>query len=851
MAVAVSSRPRPRVDGKFFRLGDQKLWVKGVSYGPFQPNAAGQAFASPEQTARDFAQIRELGANLVRIYHVPAQWFLDLAAQQRLLVMIDIPWNQHLCFLDASDRRAAALEAVRRAVFSCARHPAIFAFSVANEIPPDVVRWSGTRAIADFIDELVQEAKRADPDCLCTFVNFPPTEFLSPRTVDFVCFNVYLHNEQALANYLSRLQMQADTKPLLLGETGVDSLREGEDRQAELLSWQIERAFRSGLAGTVVFTFTDDWWRGGRLVEDWKMGLTTVDRQPRPAFHAVQKQYQIAPAFPLATTPKVSVVVCTYNSERTLPACLESLERLRYPKYEIILVDDGSKDSTPKIAMQHPKVRYFRHDTNLGLSVARNTGIAAATGEIIAYTDADCRADEDWLYYLVADFQSGEFAAMGGPNLLPADDSAIAAAVMASPGGPAHVMLTDRKAEHIPGCNMAIRKAALEELGGFDPVFHKAGDDVDICWRLQQAGYQIGFSPAAFVWHHRRSTVRDYLRQQRGYGEAEAILVRKHPECFNSLGGSVWHGRIYNSSQSGVLVRPPIIYRGLFGSAPFQSLYAASPAFTLMLCTALEYHLLATLPLWIFTVTFHQLWPLALASLLIPVTVCCAAGAQAVLAKRQSRWWSRPLVALLFFMQPIIRGWARYQGRLGLSSAPVGPQPSLDSEALKDSRKSLGEVAYWAENGVDRLSWVTELLRRLEREGWPNKVDTGWSDHDVEIYGSRWSSLLVSTVAENHPRGRQLLRCRLRGRWSLQAKFAFWTLTGVELLVLGFVTPRFHWLWLLLVTLPMLAWLLHRQRRQLQSIVTVFLDNLAKEWKLIKISPNSAKTADGQAEKPS
>src|SRR5580704_9778963 len=245
--------------------------------------------------------------------------------------------------------------------------------------------------------------------------------------------------------------------------------------------------------------------------------------------------FRLAPYFPLARHPRVSVVVASYQAERTLKACLDSLERLNYPDYEVILVDDGSTDSTPQIAAAHPQIRCLRHPQNLGLSVARNTGIEAATGEIIAFTEADCRADEDWLYHLVGDLLDSEFAGIGGPNLLPPDDSSVAAAVLVSPGGPAHVMLTDREAEHIPGCNMAFYKWALDGIGGFDPIFTKAGDDVDICWRLQQAGQKIGFSPAAFVWHFRRSNVGAYLKQQQGYGDAEALLVRKHPENFNSF----------------------------------------------------------------------------------------------------------------------------------------------------------------------------------------------------------------------------------------------------------------------------------------------------------------------------
>src|ERR1035437_1980808 len=283
MAVTASSAPRVSVDGKFFRLGEQKFYAKGLAYGQFAPNASGQPFASPEQTVRDFAQIRELGANLIRVYHVPAKWFLDLAAEHKLKVLIDIPWNKHLCFLDSPAQRAQACEAVRRAVYACARHRAVFAFSVANEIPTDIVRWSGAQAVTDFIDDLVHEAKRADPECLCAFTNYPPTEFLRPQSVDFICFNVYLHQEQPFKNYLARLQMLAEAKPLLLGEFGIDSLREGQARQCEILGWQIEGAFRGGLAGAIVFTFTDDWWRGGRPIEDWKMGLTTRDRQPQAA----------------------------------------------------------------------------------------------------------------------------------------------------------------------------------------------------------------------------------------------------------------------------------------------------------------------------------------------------------------------------------------------------------------------------------------------------------------------------------------------------------------------------------------------------------------------------------------
>jgi GT2 family glycosyltransferase len=839
MVVAASSRPRVSVGGKFFRLGEKKFYVKGLSYGPFAPDSAGLLFASPEQTARDFGQIRAMGANVVRVYHVPPKWLLDLAAEHDLRLLIDIPWNKHLCFLDSAVRREEAHRAVRQAVSDCARHSAVFAFSLVNEIPADIVRWSGARAVSDFIDDLVQVAKQVDPECLCTFTNYPPTEFLHPQTLDFLCFNVYLHQLAGFKSYLARLQMAAEAKPLLLGELGVDSLREGEDRKSEMLSWQLEAAFRGGLAGAVVFSFTDDWWRDGRQVENWGMGVTTRDRFPKASAVPLQNAFRAAPHFPLGRYPKVSVVVCSYNGDRTLAACLDSLQQLNYPDYEVILVDDGSNDTTGQIAFRRSDVRFYRHERNLGLSVARNTGLTAAKGEIVAFTDADCRADPDWLYYLVSELLDKEFAGVGGPNLLPPEDSPVAAAVMVSPGGPAHVMLTDRQAEHIPGCNMAFFKSVLDELGGFDPLFHAAGDDVDLCWRLQQAGYKIGFSPAAMVWHYRRSTVAEYLKQQHGYGEAEALLVRKHPDYFNSIGGSMWRGRIYTASKFGVLLRPPIIYRGLFGSAGFQSLYAAEPAITLMLCTTLEYHVLVTLPLWILSLIFHQLLPLAVTSLGVSLGVCAVAASQAALSRSKTRPWSRPLVALLFFLQPIVRGWARYQGRLLPRSTPAAARQTLDSVSLRESGSPLGQVDYWSAVPLDRLQYIATIIGRLEQQGWLIRPDIGWSDHDVEIFGSRWSQLQLATVAEDHAQGRHLIRCRLRARWSLQAKVLFWGLAGLELLLLGLFGARSRWLWLMLLSLPLVGWLLHRQGRNLQSMLIVFLDQLAKDSGLIRLQRDS------------
>src|ERR1051325_2300287 len=686
---------RVRVDGKFFRLGEQKFYVKGVTYGPFAPNPEGEFFAGPDRTRGDFELIRQLGANVLRVYYVPPKWFLDLGLESCCRVMPDIPWNKHICFLESEQTRREACNAVRVAAEACARHPATFALSLVHEIPPDIMRWSGARAVAAFIDDLAAIVKSVDPDCLCTFGNFPPTEYLRPQNLDFHCLHVYLHNQKTFENYLDRLQMIADSKPLILGETGIDTIREGEETQSEILSWQIETTFRSGLAGIVLYSFTDDWYRGGYQITDWAFGLTTLDRKPKPAFEKVQQLFATAPYFPLPPAPKISVVIANYNGERTLDLCLKSLEKLNYPHYEVILVDDGSTDRSRGIAANYPYIPMIEHPANKGLSVARNTGIAAATGQIVAFTDSDCRADEDWLYHLIGDLLQSKFAGIGGHNLLPPDDSWIAASVMASPGGPAHVMLTDRLAEHIPGCNMAFYKWALEDIGGFDPIFCNGGDDVDVCWRLQQQGYEIGFSPGGFVWHYRRSTVHDYLKQQRGYGEAEALLVHRHPESFNWFGGSKWQGRIYSQAKFGVHIRPPMIYQGWFGSGFFQTLYTPAPSFALMLVTSFEYHVLITLPMIVLAAMIRPLAPTAAGVLLLPIAVCVAAAWQADIPQNKRRFWSRPLVALLFFLQPIVRGWERYKGRLDAPRSRLAARENLESLARLGKEQAFHQVQYW------------------------------------------------------------------------------------------------------------------------------------------------------------
>jgi O-antigen biosynthesis protein len=823
---------RVRVDGKFFRRGREKFWFKAVTYGPFAPDATGCPFPSASRAAADFTLIRELHANGLRVYSVPPRWFLDLALARDLNVMIDVPWPTHLCFLDDSNIRNGAIHAVRTAAETCRHHPAVFAYSVANEIPPEIVRWTGVRRVTSFLEELIAASRAADPASLHTFTSFPSTEFLQPRNKDFVCFNVFLHQRKELERYLARLQMLAGNRPLVLGEYGIDSIREGHSNQADTLAWQTEIAFRAGLAGAVVFSFTDDWHRGGQPIEDWAFGLTTREREPKPAYAAVQNAFQQAPRFELPATPRVSVVVACYNGQRTLRACLDSIFQLNYPDFEVILVDDGSTDSTPQIAAGFPGLRVIRQ-SHAGLSVARNGGVEIATGDVIAFTDADCRADEDWLRYLVNELVGGNYVGVGGPNLLPPEDSVVAAAVMVSPGGPTHVMLTDREAEHVPGCNMAFFKWALDDVGGFDPALRTAGDDVDLCWRLQERGYRIGFSPAGFVWHYRRSNPAAYLRQQFGYGEAEALLARKHPERFNALGAGLWRGRIYSPAQFTVRLRRPVIYHGLFGSGLFQKLYAPAPDALIMFCTSLEYHVLVNAPLLVGATLLPALWPVLLTTFALTLTVCGMAAVQAQLPAGKRASWSRPLVATLFFLQPIIRGYARYRWRFTVRSVrPTTFRRPVPPEPWRPWRQQW-VISCWSDGSTDRFRFLRSLLNRLDEEGWQWKSDSGWDAVDAEVFGPRWSRIRLVTVGEHLDQGRLLLRCKLNVTSSLRARVTLGVLAGVILVVLDAWLQGRPWLWALTLLLPFLIWRIEREKHLVRGLVAAVVQEVVSQHHLV------------------
>ena len=753
------------MDGKYFFVGNDKFLIRGVTYGPLSPRGTGDDGFDPVTAEQDFAQMAACGINAVRLYTVPQPWMLDAAQSHGLRVLVGLPWEQHVAFLDRRGGSRSIEERVRAGVRASASHPALLGFAIGNEIPARIVRWHGSRRIERFLNRLCNAVREEDPEALVTYVNYPSTEYLRVPSVDFVSFNVYLERPDRYDAYLARLQNLCGDRPLVMAEIGLDSHRHGHEAQADVVPAQVRASFARGAAGCFVFAWTDEWWRGGAEITDWSFGLTTRGRAPKPALAELTDVFAQLP-FPRDTAwPNFTVVVCSFNGERTITECLDGLANLDYPNYEVVVVDDGSTDRTAEIAARYD-VRLIR-TSNQGLSAARNVGLHAARGEFVAYIDDDAYPDREWLSHLAWTFMSSGHAGVGGPNVAPHDGSPTANLVAHAPGGPTHVLRSDEEAEHIPGCNFAFRTDALRRVSGFDGTFRIAGDDVDLCWRLHREGLTLGFSPGAVVWHRPRGSIRGYLRQQRGYGRAEGLLERKWPSRYNRLGHVRWPGQLYGHGAHEPLWTRARRYEGTWGSEDYQSLY--QPAAVLAWIPLMPEWFLLVIAVGLIGLLGAAWQPLLVALPIALAGVALSASfalGYAFAASRRARFDRRHrarrvgLLALLFLVQPM----TRLVGRLERGLTPWryrGPRafavPGIRSRSL------------WSEDWHSLPSRLRIVEEKLERSGTAVCRGGPFDRWDLEVRTGPFAAVRLLGTSEEHGAGRQLVRYRLWPRLSWAA----------------------------------------------------------------------------------
>jgi hypothetical protein len=720
---------RVLVDGKFLLLGAAPFRLRGVTYGSFGPRGDGELFPEHATVRADFRAMSAAGLNTVRTYTLPPPDVLDAAAEAGLRVLAGLyyhDWRDERAPGRVARRRVldAGRRAVEAALERCAGRPEVIAFSVGNEVPADLVRLHGISSVEETLSTLVAQVHTGGPDLLATYTNYPTTEYLQVDGQDFASFNVFLESPEEFRSYVRHLQVVAGDLPLVLTELGLAAELHSEVAQADALAWQLRIAEESGCAGVTIFSWTDDWAVNAEAVKGWGFGLTRADREPRAAIDVVSAWTDSDLRGLRNRWPRVSVVVCAHNEEALIGRCLDSLKCCDYPELDVIVCDDGSRDRTAAIAHTFPfRVLTLAHG---GLSRARNEGLRAATGDVVAYLDADAECHPEWPYHLALSLEDG-IAATGGPNLPPLRAPFTERVVNESPGGPSHVLVSDDRAEHVPGCNMAFRRDVLEEIGGFDPIFTAAGDDVDVCWNLLDAGYEIGFAPVAQVRHHRPATLRTYFRQQRSYGRAERLLQGRHAHRFNRIGQPRWAGSIYGGPRVLPNLLRPVVYHGPMGFAPFQPV-------TRRRSEVARDRFAALLPFLSVSLVAAALAPLSLWWLVAPgvaVAVMLTYAASIAFALRPARGEPRPLalrlvVAWLHLAQPFVRASGRLRGN------------------------RVGEKLEAREWSGDRGEWLRELMRDLSSRRCKIRSADVHDDYDFAVsIGPLVSCRIRTAVAWN------------------------------------------------------------------------------------------------------
>jgi O-antigen biosynthesis protein len=734
-----------KVHGKFFNRAGQKFFFKAMRLG-----GVGSTLDFDQKLAlcHELDRLRESHTTGLILTEAQAHPVIDLAGQvgMRAIVELAVAPDELL------ERRhfSAAVSRIAHTANILKSSSALLGYLIDCPISQDEVRAHGLNVIRRRLRTLISTIRGRDDRALVAVKHRPETRALTLLEEDLVYGEIPALAPVELRDFIIGLHNLAEARPVLI------EFRETSPGQDEAVAV----AFGTGAAGVVAppvpAPASSDFLGIQMLKASELMPFVTLNGTCPPKSERI---------------PMVSVVICAYNAERTMRPCLESLRKLDYPNYEVVIVDDGSRDRTAEIAMDFPEFRLIRQP-NKGLSVARNVGLHAARGEIVAYTDSDCVVDPHWLTLVTRAMVEGSLDGCGGPNYAPHEDGRVEACVAASPGAPCHVLVSHDRAEHLAGCNMAFTKAALEKIGGFDPQFTSAGDDVDICWRMLGAGFKLGFCPAAFVWHFRRNTIQAYYGQQRGYGRAEAMLYARYPERFNALGQIKWNGTI------------PGLARTVPGGATPRVLWAAArPGLQTVFEPALS--LAAFLPQ---TLEWALAWEVAtVACYFAGLSVMPALAMQflgvlwalfyawnAPIEKCHDRLSSRLLVAFLAYTGPMARAYARYKHRLAALGRRIENPQVRQRPQINWLRRAI-RLSYWNEQYITRDRILDRALKYFDRAGHPSIVDGGWNDYDVDLRPDPWTRIELRTADEEHGgmKVRSLVEARIRlGRLASGGLFA-------------------------------------------------------------------------------
>jgi len=226
----------------------------------------------------------------------------------------------------------------------------------------------------------------------------------------------------------------------------------------------------------------------------------------------------------------ISVILPSYNSEKTIEAVLTALQSQTYKSpYEIILVD-SSDDNTPNIVRsKFPEIKYIHLKEKTDPGTARNMGLQESKGNFILFIDSDCIAQDNWIERIVSLHEATDYAAIGGSVINGNDPkSSVAWAGYMAEFREFIPQQPERDVSHIPTCNISYKRKFLDELGGFNPNYYPQ-EDLDFNYRLGKIGAKILFNPEIQVAHNHRTEFRTFFNHQKNVGFITSSMLRILP----------------------------------------------------------------------------------------------------------------------------------------------------------------------------------------------------------------------------------------------------------------------------------------------------------------------------------
>jgi cellulose synthase/poly-beta-1,6-N-acetylglucosamine synthase-like glycosyltransferase len=240
----------------------------------------------------------------------------------------------------------------------------------------------------------------------------------------------------------------------------------------------------------------------------------------------------------------ISVIVPVYNAERTVAATIRSLSDLDYPRdaLELIFVNNASTDNTANILARHSHLIRIVNEPKRGRSAARNAGVRAARHTGVAFTDADCIADRNWLGRLVAPIEDPDVGIAGGRILTVRPCNAIEEF-----GERVHDQaraIGTYKPPYAATANWVSRRSVIIETGGFDEDLVR-GEDADLAYRIVQAGYRLVYRDEAIIHHRNQHTLRGLFKEGFQHGFYSVKVLKKHDHFVRRFGYRRIHWRRY------------------------------------------------------------------------------------------------------------------------------------------------------------------------------------------------------------------------------------------------------------------------------------------------------------------